>query len=99
MTSRKKPPRYIIGVDLGGTNIAVAALDENGKNTHGLRSEPTRSEQGAEGVVDRMVRMIDTFRLPGCRRRGPGTAGPRARRGPGGTEPRMAQRPVARHHR
>jgi glucokinase len=60
MTSRKKPPRYIIGVDLGGTNIAVAALDENGKNTHGLRSEPTRSEQGAEGVVDRMVRMIDT---------------------------------------
>ncbi|MGQ0538222.1 MAG: ROK family protein [Gemmatimonadaceae bacterium] len=59
MTSRKKS-RYIIGVDLGGTNISVAALDDSGAQTHGLRHEPTRADQGPEAVVERMVRMIDT---------------------------------------
>jgi len=59
MTTRKKT-RYIVGVDVGGTNIAVAALDESGANTYGLRSEPTRADQGSEAVVDHMVRMIDT---------------------------------------
>jgi glucokinase len=52
--------RYVIGVDLGGTNIVAAALPEDGSRTFGLRSEPTRSDQGADAVVDRMVRMIDT---------------------------------------
>jgi glucokinase len=60
MTTRKKQPRYIIGVDVGGTNISVAALDESGAHTYALRSEPTRADQGDEAVVDRMVRMIDT---------------------------------------
>ncbi|HEY7568752.1 MAG TPA: ROK family protein [Gemmatimonadaceae bacterium] len=59
MSTRKKT-RYIIGVDVGGTNIAVAALDESGENTYGLRSEPTRADQGSDAVVDHMVRMIDT---------------------------------------
>lgn len=59
MTTRKKS-RYIIGVDVGGTNIAVAALNESGSRTHGLRIEPTRADQGSEAVVDRLVRMIDT---------------------------------------
>ena len=60
MTTRKKSTQYIIGVDLGGTNIAAAALDEAGAHTHALRSEPTRADQGPDAVVDRMVRMIDT---------------------------------------
>ena len=59
MTTRKRS-RYIIGVDVGGTNISVAVLDESGANTYALRSEPTRADQGDEAVVDRMVRMIDT---------------------------------------
>ncbi len=59
MTTRKKS-RYIVGVDVGGTNIAVAALNESGSRTHALRIEPTRADQGPEAVVDRLVRMIDT---------------------------------------
>lgn len=62
MPAKKKTPveRYIIGVDLGGTNIVVGAMPEDGSNMFGLRSEPTRAEQGADSVVERMGRMIDT---------------------------------------
>ncbi len=53
-------PRYVIGVDLGGTNIVVGAVAEDGSEDVATRSEPTRSEQGADAVVDRIVRMIET---------------------------------------
>ena len=51
--------RYILGVDLGGTNIVVGAATADGSHvtTH---SEPTRADQGADAVVERMARMIDT---------------------------------------
>lgn len=53
--------KYLVGVDLGGTNIGAGALAEDGSgDVVALRSEPTRADQGAESVVDRMVRMIDT---------------------------------------
>lgn len=53
--------KYLIGVDLGGTNIVAGALAEDGSgDLLGLRSEPTRADQGAEAVIDRIVRMIDT---------------------------------------
>jgi glucokinase len=53
--------KYLVGVDLGGTNIVAGALAEDGSgDLIGLRSEPTRADQGAEAVVDRIVRMIDT---------------------------------------
>jgi glucokinase len=53
--------RYLVGVDLGGTNIVAGALAEDGiGDVIALRSEPTRSDQGAEAVIDRIVRMIDT---------------------------------------
>ena len=56
------PPRtkYLVGVDLGGTNIVAGALAEDGSDVLALRSEPTRADQGADAVVDRIVRMIDT---------------------------------------
>jgi glucokinase len=53
-------PKYLVGVDLGGTNIVAGALAEDGSDVLALRSEPTRADQGAEAVVDRMVRMIDS---------------------------------------
>lgn len=56
----KKRTRYIVGVDLGGTNIVAAAVAEDGSRTLGFRSELTRASQGADAVVDRMVSMIDT---------------------------------------
>ena len=33
--------RFIIGVDLGGTNIVVGAMPDDGTRHYGLRSQPT----------------------------------------------------------
>ena len=52
--------KYLVGVDLGGTNIVAGALAESGSDVIALRTEPTRPDQGADAVVDRMARMIDT---------------------------------------
>src|SRR2546430_1284755 len=83
MTGKKK---YIIGVDLGGTNIAAGALSEDGTRTSAMRSIPTQSEVGAEGVVDRIVGAIegvilDTIKETGATRKdflgiGVGAPGP-----------------------
>ena len=56
----RKRQRYILGVDLGGTNIVAGAMPEDGSREIAMRSEPTRADQGAEAVVDRIARMIDT---------------------------------------
>jgi glucokinase len=50
--------QYILGVDLGGTNIVVGAMPEDGSGTFAVRSEPTHAQRGAEGVVDHIVAMI-----------------------------------------
>jgi glucokinase len=61
MPDRKpSPTSYIVGVDLGGTNIVAGALPDDGSDVLALRSEPTRADQGADSVVERIVRMIDT---------------------------------------
>ncbi len=52
--------KYLVGIDLGGTNIVAGALAEDGSDVLALRTEPTRPDQGADAVVDRMARMIDT---------------------------------------
>ena len=57
---KPKAPKFIIGVDLGGTNIVVGALSADGGTEYAMRSELTRASQGADSVVDRMVSMIDT---------------------------------------
>lgn len=57
---QKKGSKFIVGVDLGGTNIVVGSLSEDGGTEYAMRSEPTRASQGADAVVDRMVSMIDT---------------------------------------
>lgn len=64
---------FIIGVDLGGTNIVTGALTADGTRTCGVRSAPTAVESGAEGVVDRIVAQIeatiaDTMREAGVGR-------------------------------
>src|SRR5215211_5842662 len=55
----RKRQRYIIGVDLGGTNIIAGAMPEDGSREISIRSEPTRADQGADAVVDRIARMIE----------------------------------------
>ena len=58
MPHRRKQ-RYIVGVDLGGTNIVVGAMPEDGSREHAVRSQSTRPELGADGVADRIVQMIE----------------------------------------
>jgi len=58
MTGKKKH-QFIIGVDLGGTKISAGALSEDGTHTTGMRSVATQPELGAEGVVDRIVGVIE----------------------------------------
>jgi len=65
--------QYIIGVDLGGTNIVVCAMSADGSRQYGLRSEPTTAQEGADGVIGRMARMVndtvsDTMREAGVAR-------------------------------
>src|SRR4051812_32659161 len=51
--------KFIIGVDLGGTKISAGALTEDGAHAHGMRSIATQAELGADGVVDRIVGLIE----------------------------------------
>jgi len=55
----RKRQQYIIGVDLGGTNIVVGAMAIDGKQHFGMRSVPTSADLGAEGVADRIVGVIE----------------------------------------
>ena len=52
--------QFIVGVDLGGTNIVVGALSSDGTRQIGMRSEPTRAEDGADGVIRRMADMVES---------------------------------------
>jgi glucokinase len=49
--------RYVVGIDLGGTNIVVGTVAEDGSEMHGLVSEPTMPEQGSDAVVARIVKL------------------------------------------
>ncbi len=51
--------RYIVGVDLGGTNIVTGALPEDGSRQISIRSVPTEPERGADGVVERIAGEIE----------------------------------------
>jgi glucokinase len=59
MPTHTDSTEYVIGVDLGGTNIVCGAMPTDGSREIAMRSQPTYSEQGAETVVDRIVQMIE----------------------------------------
>jgi glucokinase len=47
--------RWILGVDLGGTNIVTGTVAEDGSEVLGVLSAPTQPEQGADAVVARIA--------------------------------------------
>ena len=49
--------RYVLGVDLGGTNIVTGAVAADGSAVLGVRSAPTRPEEGADAVVARIAQL------------------------------------------
>ncbi|HEU4629857.1 MAG TPA: ROK family protein [Gemmatimonadaceae bacterium] len=46
---------YVVGVDLGGTNIVTGVMPTDGSRMVAVRSVPTQVALGADGVIDRIV--------------------------------------------
>jgi glucokinase len=50
--------RWVIGVDIGGTNLVVGAVAEDGSRVVGDHSRPTDPTRGADAVVLDIVEMV-----------------------------------------
>jgi glucokinase len=69
MTSHERE-QFIIGVDLGGTNIVAGAMTLDGSRHLNIRSIPTNASLGDEGVADRMVTLVEGVILDTMRQTG-----------------------------
>src|SRR5216110_574419 len=49
--------RYVVGIDVGGTNLVAGVLAEDGSEILGVVSEPTLAAQGADPVIGRIVKL------------------------------------------
>jgi glucokinase len=47
--------RFVLGIDIGGTNLVVGSVAEDGSLLHAVGSEPTQPEAGERAVVDRLI--------------------------------------------
>ena len=56
MTVREQ---FIVGIDLGGTNIAAGAMPIDGTREIAMRIAPTHAQEGADAVVQRIGSMIE----------------------------------------
>lgn len=54
--------RWVLAVDIGGTNLKVGLVPVEGGEPQGLRVEPTRPDEGADVVTERVVRMARAIR-------------------------------------
>jgi glucokinase len=52
--------RWVLGVDIGGTNVVVAAVPTEGGLPAALRSAPTRGERGPDAGVQLISEMAET---------------------------------------
>lgn len=74
--------RYVLGIDIGGTNLVAACVAEDGSTLHGLASEPTHAEAGSRDVLERLATLgkgaIATTQreVPGARIVGVGIGAP-----------------------
>lgn len=50
--------RYVVGIDIGGTNLVVGTIAEDGSELLGEVTEPTHSEAGADAVIDHIGRLV-----------------------------------------
>ena len=55
--------QYIIGVDLGGTNIVAGAMTADGSRSMAVKSIATNSAVGDEGVAERIVGLVKSVML------------------------------------
>jgi glucokinase len=63
--------RFVLGIDIGGTNLVVGSVAEDGSSMVAAASEPTHSEAGATDVVDRLVGLAERA-IATTRREAPG---------------------------
>jgi glucokinase len=74
--------RFVLGVDIGGTNLVVGSVAEDGSTLHALGSEPTYAEAGQSDVLDRLIalaqRTMEQTRrdMPGAEIMGVGVGAP-----------------------
>ena len=47
--------RFVLGIDIGGTNLVVGSVAHDGSSVYALHSEPTHAEAGQRDVLDRLV--------------------------------------------
>jgi glucokinase len=62
--------KYIVGVDIGGTNLVTGCVSENGISLEALHSEPTRPEDGSDAVIGRIIDMAK-HAMAECKRANP----------------------------
>ncbi len=48
--------QYILGIDIGGTKLAVVAADSKGKLLHKIK-QPTEAHKGPQAVVDKIINL------------------------------------------
>lgn len=51
--------RWVLGVDIGGTNLVVAVVPSTGGVPSAIRSQATHAERGPDDAVERIVSMAD----------------------------------------
>ncbi len=61
---------YIVGIDIGGTNLVTGCVAEDGSRLLALHTEPTRADEGSDAVVGRIVAMA-RHAIAECRRADP----------------------------
>ena len=74
--------RFVLGIDIGGTNLVVGSVAEDGSVLHAMATEATHAEAGATAVVDRLVAMAERAiartrrEVPGAQIAGVGVGAP-----------------------
>jgi glucokinase len=51
--------RFVLGIDIGGTNLVVGSVSEDGSRIVATASEPTHAEAGAKDVLERLVGLAE----------------------------------------
>ncbi len=51
--------RFIVGVDVGGTNVVVGTVPEDGSTVYGMKKERTLTSDGPDAVVAQIAQMVD----------------------------------------
>ena len=63
--------RFVLGIDIGGTNLVVGSVSEDGSRILAAASEPTHAEAGAKDVLERLVGLAERA-IEATRREVPG---------------------------